>query len=62
MQLLQMVLDGRITVKNAGELMGVSYRHAKRLRGATILMVRGGERATQPPRFFAAGWSSMVGG
>jgi len=52
MQLLQMVLDGRITVKNAGELMGVSYRHAKRLRGATILMVRGGERATQSPRFF----------
>ncbi|RLA98612.1 MAG: hypothetical protein DRG37_06295 [Deltaproteobacteria bacterium] len=31
-QLLQMALDGRITVKNAGELMGESCRHAKGLR------------------------------
>jgi len=30
--LLQMALDGRITVKDAGELMRVSYRHAKRLK------------------------------
>ncbi len=30
--LLQMALDGRITVKDAGELMGESCRHAKRLR------------------------------
>ena len=31
-QLLQMALDRRITVKNAGELMGESCRHAKGLR------------------------------
>jgi len=30
--LLQMVLDGRITLKDAGERMEVSYRHAKRLK------------------------------
>jgi len=31
-QLLQMALYGRITVKNAGELMGESCRHAKGLK------------------------------
>jgi transposase len=31
--LLWMVLEGRITLKGASERMGVSYRHAKRLKG-----------------------------
>jgi transposase len=30
--LLQMVLDGKNTLKDAGKRMGVSYRHAKRLK------------------------------
>ncbi len=30
--LLQMVLDGKSTLKDAGKRMGVSYRHAKRLK------------------------------
>jgi len=30
--LLQMVLDGKTTLKDAGKRMGISYRHAKRLK------------------------------
>jgi DNA-directed RNA polymerase specialized sigma subunit len=30
--LLQMVLDGKNNLKDAGKRMGVSYRHAKRLK------------------------------
>jgi len=54
--LLQMALDGRITVKDAGELMGVSYRHAKRLRRRYDLDgARGivhGNRGKSPPNAF----------
>jgi transposase len=54
--LQQMALDGRITVKDAGELMGVSYRHAKRLKrrydldGARGIMH--GNRGKSPPNAF----------
>jgi transposase len=34
--LLQMVMDGKSTLKNAGERMWVSYRHAKRLKKKLI--------------------------
>ena len=34
--LLQMVLDGKNTLKDAGKRMGVSYRHAKRLKKKLI--------------------------
>jgi transposase len=34
--LLQMVLDGKSTLKDAGKRMGVSYRHAKRLKKKLI--------------------------
>lgn len=34
--LLQMVIDGKSTLKDAGERMGVSYRHAKRLKKKLI--------------------------
>jgi len=30
--LLEMAIGGKITLKDAGERMGVSYRHAKRLK------------------------------
>ncbi len=30
--LLEMVIGGKITLKDAGKRMGVSYRHAKRLK------------------------------
>jgi len=51
--LLQMALDERITVKDAGELMRVSYRHAKRLKRRYDLdgargMVHG-NRGKSPP-------------
>ena len=34
--LLQMVLDGKNNLKDAGKRMGVSYRHAKRLKKKLI--------------------------
>jgi len=34
--LLKMVRDGKSTLKEAGNLMGVSYRHAKRLKKKLI--------------------------
>jgi len=34
--LLKMVIDGKTTLKEAGNLMGVSYRHAKRLKKKLI--------------------------
>jgi len=54
--LLQMALDGRITVNDAGELMRVSYRHAKRLKrrydfdGARGIVH--GNRGKSPPNAF----------
>ncbi|MCD6570342.1 MAG: helix-turn-helix domain-containing protein, partial [Deltaproteobacteria bacterium] len=54
--LLQMALDGRITVKDAGEFMDVSYRHAKRLKGKYKKYgARGivhGNRGKSPPNAF----------
>jgi transposase len=34
---LKMVLDGRITLREAGQAMGVCYRHAKRLKKRLVL-------------------------
>jgi len=39
--LLKMVIGGKITLKETGSLMGVSYRHAKRLKkikGSNLLL------------------------
>jgi len=34
--LLQMVIDGKTTLKETSRLMGVSYRHSKRLKKKLI--------------------------
>lgn len=55
--LLQMALDGRITLKDTGEFMDVSYRHAKRLKGKYKKYgARGivhGNRGKSPPNAFS---------
>ena len=44
LHLLEMAIGGKITLKDAGKRMGVSYRHAKRLKnwGLSSVLLRSG--------------------
>ncbi|UCG65764.1 MAG: hypothetical protein JSW12_01545 [Deltaproteobacteria bacterium] len=53
--LLEMVIGGKTTLKGASMLMGVSYRHAKRLKKKLISEGAKGTGARQPRQAITQG-------